>query len=205
MGGTDLVEQVSNTLQRVTMNGVTPTTTEGILDVVRRILLKKRIRSILLRVNEPVVYHQALPADGELEELPSTFEELSPLDVARNRRMSEFDSTQVEVSGVGAAHLIQASFELTAEKLVPSHLILGEGTLFWEYMGLSKLIGVNLSNFFGLQMHYERELPDDVFLLCGSKVSGGSFVDIAHSIKCSIPIEDTSKGKRTKSSVGDNE
>lgn len=175
----------------VTIQTDMPGDIDGILEAVRKIILMGEVRSIVLRDGEPLTYQRVVRSGDELRpgESTSSFAELSLMDVVRQISMEEYKD-QIPVNN---SHGIDP-FELVTKMIVfmefegwiVTHILLGEGTKFWSWLTIPEIIRSKMGRFLGAHIEYEKTLPNDVFIFCGSRTKNATIPEVSYALKGNI-------------------
>ena len=163
-----------------------PEDVDGILDVVRTIILKGEIQNISITNGEPITYQRRLNPGEEISPSESTqgFAELTPQEVTRNIPMEEFDDMEYDLEGVNVyVKLVWMFILLENRGLAVTHLIVSEDTDFWTWLGVQKQLGVGISKFLGARIEHDSDLPPTVFLLCAAKHKSATIAEIEYILK----------------------
>jgi len=147
------------------------------LAVVQEILSKSPyLRRIAYDKDDGYIFVEKLVKDEEVITAPVT-----PNDVVRDREMTELEVTK----GVSAHTVIFDAFlEVAKEGLEVSHVFVGDITKLLSWAAVPKKLGLRL---FGVPVAVMSELPEDVFLICGSARREAEVEDIEFSVKVVIP------------------
>jgi hypothetical protein len=107
---------------------------------------------------------------------------LSVHDAARKTRMEEFD---LDPSKNGFQSLFEMFNILQEEGLFPGYVMVGNKANFQKWLGVR--ISVTKLFLFGIPVVMQEEIPDDVFLLCGTDQKDPEPDDIKFSLKATLP------------------
>lgn len=103
-------------------------------------------------------------------------------DVARRTRMEE-------LSIDGSKSSFQALYEMfniiQEEGLFPGYFLVGDKTRFQKWLGIR--ISISKMFMFGVPVLIQQEIPEDVFLLCGTDTKDPEPEDVKFSIKATLP------------------
>ena len=167
----------------VTVQAELPEDIDGILDAVRKIILMGEVLSITLKTDEPITYQRLVRSGEELrpEESTQSYAELTAYEIVRNVQMEEWvsDSKSAKSSQI----LIQMFTYMAADGCVVTHLLIAERTKFWEWLGLSLSDIRGIKQFLGARIETSKEVPSDVFILCGSKTRNATIAEIGFALK----------------------
>jgi hypothetical protein len=146
-----------------------PRSTQGILDVIRKILSKPYVLSISLRAGKPIEVEWERSISEHLE-LDSILEE-SPDQVLSRIELEEFDSSADPRSALLDAILVANQAGLHA-----SHLFGGSIQFIKDWLGVPRVVqlprleGTEYFNLFGLKLLEVSSLPEDAVVLLASEV-----------------------------------
>ena len=92
----------------VTIQVPLPEDVDGILEVVRSVILKGNIQNITIKNGEPITYQRVVNANEEVAPSESTqgFAELSVSDIIHNVPMDEFDLKDYMLEGLNASGIL---------------------------------------------------------------------------------------------------
>lgn len=170
----------------VTVQMDMPGDIDGILDAVRRIMMMGEIRSIVMRDGEPLTYQRYVRPGEEIKPSESTasFAELTLMDVVRQIQMEEYAG---EHGGANvSSYFLKMVFMMEFDGWVFTHLLVSEKTKFWTWQGVPEMVAKRLPHFLGARIEREKTLPDDIFILCGSKTRGASISEVSFALKGNI-------------------
>lgn len=146
-----------------------PRSTQGILDIVRKILSKPYVLSISLRAGKPIEVEWERSISEYLD-LDNSVEE--PADQVLSRiELEEFDSPADSRSALLDAILLANQSGLHA-----SHLFVGSISATKDWLGVPRVVqlpkfeGTDYSNLFGLKVLEVSSLPEDTVVLLLSEV-----------------------------------
>lgn len=187
IGGQDVAGKL------VTVRAELPADVDGILDAVRKILLLGEVQSLTLKEGEPITYQRFVRNGDELlpQESTQSFAELSAYDVVRNVPMEEW-TPPGKKSATPHEEIISMYLELALYDWVVTHILMGEQTLFWDWIGESGRTERFINQFLGAKIEKCKEIPADVFILCGAKSRGATVAEIGISLKGTIDEKRTS-------------
>jgi hypothetical protein len=166
-----------------------PEDIDGILQSVRAILLKGSVTQIIVQEGEPITFEREVSEDEEVQPLDSTegFAELTPIEIVRNVTMEEFDlEEQGLLTALPHSILLWMIFLLEHEGWVPTHLIVSAASSFWKWLGVPARTGKRLEKFLGLRIEREEKLPNEVFLVGGSKHQGATIAEVGYILKGNV-------------------
>jgi hypothetical protein len=157
---------------------------DGILDTVRRIILMGEVQSISIRNDEPITYQRFVRPGEELKpsESTSSFAELSAMEVVRNVPMEEYPPGTLSPADTVLKMFIAMAFD----GWVVTHILIGDHTQFWTWLGIEPLYSKRISQFLGARIEREKTLPSGVFILCGSKTRSATISEIGCALKGNI-------------------
>lgn len=169
----------------VTIQTEMPGDIDGILDTIRRIILLGGVQRIVLDKEEPISYQRYIDSDEEVQpsESTSSFAELTLLDIIRNIPMEEFEC---ESSDSPYERVFRMFFQLAEDNWVVTHLLLGGSTKFWKWLNIGTAQKKRLVQFLGAHIETDKTLPDNVFILCGSRSRNASISEVCLTLKGNI-------------------
>lgn len=176
LGGQEVAGKV------VTVQTELPSDIDGILDAVREILMLGGVQSITLRDGHPIVYQRFVLKGEELrpEETSLSFAEMTPFDVVRSAEMDEWSS---EDKKTPEEKLIWMFADMSIRGWTVTHILLSEASLFWSWLGVSTAMRSIMKQFLGARIELDKMVPNNVFLLCGSKSRNAAISDIGFVLK----------------------
>jgi hypothetical protein len=166
----------------VTVQAELPDDIDGILDAIRKIILLGEVQSIALKNDEPITYQRFVPVGEELrpEESTQSFAELTAYEIIRNVPMDEWE---FHVRRNHCTSLVSMFMDMAARGWVVTHLVIAENTKFWRWLGVPMPIMSELKQFLGARIERSKELPSDVFILCGSRTRHATIAEIGLALK----------------------
>lgn len=166
----------------VTVQAELPQDIDGILDAVRKIILLGEVQTLTLKEGEPITYQRFVHEGEELlpQESTQSFAELSAYDVVRNVHMEEWVSEEGK-----SPHetLVDMFLEMAMDRWVVTHLLIGERTSFWKWLGTPPRTEQLIDQFMGARIEKCKEVPTDVFILCGARTRQATIAEIGFSMK----------------------
>lgn len=176
----------------VTVQAELPEDIDGILDAVRKIILMGEVLSITLKTDEPITYQRLVRSGEELrpEESTQSYAELTAYEIVRNIQMEEWVPDFEGAKGPHAC-LIWMFADMAARGWATTHLLMGESTKFWGWLGLPSHVVRDIKQFLGARIETSKELPPEVYILCGSKTRNATIAEIGFALK------GTTYGQRT--------
>lgn len=173
----------------VTVQTELPEGVDGILDAVRKIILLGEVQTLTLKEGEPITYQRFVRGDEELlpQESTQSFAELSVYDVVRNVRMEEWDPREIINKALSPHEVVVRMFlDMAVYGWVVTHLLLGESTRFWKWLEVARTAERLIEQFMGARIEKCKEVPEDVFILCGAKTRQATIAEIGFSMKGTI-------------------
>lgn len=166
----------------VTVQTPLPESVDGITDAIRSIILLGEVQHISIANGEPIVYQRIVREGEEVAPKESTqsFAELTTLEVVRNVPMGEWVSEDGEMRPI--EKVFWMFMEMAAKGLVVTHLLVGEGSEFWEWLGLPGDAYESIDQFLGARIERDQLVPGERFILCGSKTRGATSAEIEYSL-----------------------
>ena len=158
-----------------------PSTVDGVIRVLRRVLSKPFVQSITLKTGEPikVVWYKDLTDSlevGDLEEAPD--------DVLSRVDLEEFTSSKPPKES-----LLDAVFYLNQSNLQGTHIFVGSEQFFKDWQGLPNVVaipqvsGTAYKNYLGLNLIEVTSLERDVVVLLGAGDKGATTTEIVKALK----------------------
>ena len=166
----------------VTVQTPLPESVDGILDEVRRIILLGEVQGISISNGEPITYQRFVRDGEEVQPRESTqsFAELTPFEVIRNVPMDEWEPSGPNVRPV--EKLFWMFMEMAAQRWVVTHIIVGESSAFWSWLGLPPDVHRGIDQFLGARIERDKLVPSEKFILCGSKTRSATFAEIEYGL-----------------------
>jgi len=174
-----------------------PESIDGIVDAVRQVLLKDAVIQVVIKDGEPITYQRRLGPDEEAApaESSESFSELSAWDIVRQTAMEEFDPRAQGIDHVHPHSIwFWMQYLVDHEGWIGTHLLLSPKTNFWKWVGIGRR-GRRLERFMGLSVERSADVPDDVFLLCGSEHRNATIAEIKFVLKGTVE-EDNERAKQ---------
>ena len=169
----------------VTVQTTLPGDIDGITDAVRQIMLLGEVQAISIKNGEPITY-QRFVRDGE-EALPQettqSFAELTPLEVVRNISMEEWSPAAEVREAKPIEKLFWMFLHMASRRWVVTHLIVGESTEFWQWLGLPNDMHEAVDQFLGARIERDKMLPSEAFILCGSRTRSATIAEVGYALK----------------------
>ena len=154
-----------------------PDTLDAVLDVIRKILTKGNVQRLVMDTNEPIVYTCSGGTVGHEE----SFQELDILDVVRNVSMVEY-LPPASKKGAAERYLDMVAL-IGAQRLVPTHLVISETSMFWSWLSLPSEIMNSVDDYGGVRIECRSGLADNVFLLCAGRSRSATIAEIVYVVK----------------------
>ncbi len=168
----------------VTVQTDLPGNVDGILEAVRKILLLGDVQSVTLRDGHPITYQRFIRRGEEVNpaEAPQGFAELTPFEVVRNVPMEEWSPpTGKKLSP--AEQLMWMSIDMVIQGWSVTHILLGSKSSFWAWTGIPQTVVPAFNQLFGARIEIDKHIPNDTFLLCGSKSRVATIAEIGFVLK----------------------
>lgn len=169
----------------------TPSDVDGILQIVRSILLKDGVTQINIKEGEPIVYEQEVrPTEDEgPAETSIGFAELRTGDLLRNIKMEEFDIVGQKLQQVDPQTILfWMIFMLEYEGWVATHLVVSEASEFWKWVGIPSRAARRLEKLLNLRIEKDVSIPNEVFLVGGSRHQGATITEVGFVLKGTVQI-----------------
>lgn len=162
----------------------TPPTVEGILSVLKRVLSKPYVQSVILRTGRPIEisWYKAISDSlriGEPEDTP---------DVVLSRiELEEFSTTKSPKET-----LLEGLMAMSHRQLFSSHLFVGSVSFFRDWMGIPSVIPLSrldslddqkAYSFIGLTLIEVDTLAEDVVVLLGGGAKNATTTEISFGLK----------------------
>jgi hypothetical protein len=109
--------------------------------------------------------------------------ELTAYEILRNVQMEEWEPAPEEERLDPHAALIWMFLDVALRGWTVTHLVVGENTQFWAWLGLPPRADQSLNQFLGARIEKTKELPSEVFILCGSKSRQATIAEIGFALK----------------------
>lgn len=166
----------------ITVQAELPADIDGILDSIRKIIMLGEVQSITLKNDEPITYQRFVPVGEELrpEESTQSYAELTAYEIIRNVPMEEWGSYTRKSN---CTSLVRMFMAMAARGWIVTHLVLAENTEFWEWLGVPIPVMSELKQFMGARVEWSKELPSNVFILCGSRTRHATIAEIGLALK----------------------
>lgn len=154
---------------------------KGLLTLLSALLSEiPRVKEVVIRSTGKVDYTWYAPSEGDQPKLNVTFESLLPWAIVRNTPLKE--ETPPEPN-MGVYSLFRACHR---DRLYPICFVTGSDTKLWDWL---LAIGVPMEpsdTFFGYPLLQDREVPDDVLILCASFARTTQISDTYRSYKITM-------------------
>jgi len=166
-----------------------PDDIDGIVDRIRQIILIGQVQTITLKNGEPIVYERLVQPGEEIKPQESTegFAELTPFEVVRNVPMEEFRIEEY-VTTKPAPHqtLVWSFIHLHLQDWIVTHILLGQETNFWKWLGMPRRgRGLQTTHFLNARVEEDKQVPENIYILCGARTRHATIAEIGCSLKCS--------------------
>lgn len=166
-----------------------PDDVDSVVDTVRQIILKGQIQTITLKNGEPIVYERLVQPGEEVrpEESTEGFAELTPFEVVRNVPMEEFRIEEYVQKATPHQALMWSFIHMHLQDWAVTHLLVGQTTDFWKWLGMPRRgRGLQFPYFFNARVEEDKQVPEDIYILCGARTRHATIAEIACSLKCAI-------------------
>lgn len=166
-----------------------PDDIDGIVDSIRGILLTGGVQSLTVKEGAPIAYERLVMPGEEALPKDSTegFAELTPFEVIRNVPMEEFRFEDYVENATPHQALMWSFVHLHLQDWLVTHVLLGQTTEFWKWLGMPKRgRGLQFPYFFNARIEEDAKIPENVYILCGARTRHATIAEIGCSIKCSI-------------------
>jgi hypothetical protein len=186
-----------------------PSDIDGVLQAVRAILLKDNVTQINIREGDVISYEREVDPAEEMGPVETNegFADIRPMDVVRNAMMEEFSVVEQGLEGAGAQTILfWMIFLLEYEGWAATHLVVSASSDVWKWMGIPQRAAKRLEKLINLKIEKDEDLPNEVFLVCGSRHQGAVLTEVGYVIKGSVPYErdqQESNRSRNHSSASD--
>lgn len=134
----------------------------------------KYTQKIVLEVGVPHIYIEKLVSQDEAGNLPV----VSLKDVIRTRPIEEYEP---ESKMNAFEHFMEMFNIVQKEGLEVGFIAVGNKTSFQKWLGVR--IPTTDMRLFGIQVSVVEDLPDDVFVLCGTRTRMADPDDVEYSLK----------------------
>ena len=170
-----------NSLMLSTEKLALPQTVEGAITLLRRVLSKPYVESVILRSGSPVevTWYRDVSDSlsvGEPEEDPESVLSRIPIE--------EFSSSKLSIE-----YLFEAIMNIEQEGLNASHLFVGSLSYLKEWLGLPSMVripkeeGTEYYRLVGLLVLEVPSLNNDVVVLCGSSIKESTRTELSVGLK----------------------
>ncbi len=168
----------------VTVQAELPEDIDGILDAIRKIILLGEVQSVTLKTDEPITYQRLIRHGEEIrpEESTQSYAELTAYEIIRNIQMEEWE-LDPKNTNFPHSNLIRMFMYMAEQGWAVTHVLMGENTKFWEWLGLPSKIDQSIKQFLGARIEKSKELPPEVYILCGSKTRNATIAEIGFALK----------------------
>lgn len=158
-----------------------PSNAQGILEVLRRVLSKPYVQSIVLRTGGPieVSWYKDLSDSLTIDEPDE-----SPDSVLSRVNLEELYSTKPSREAY-----IDALLKSTSKGLQPTHLFVGSVSFFKDWAGVPSVLslplfeGTQFINFGGMKLLEVESLEEDVVVLLSGPTTTNRLVDLSTAYK----------------------
>lgn len=159
----------------------------GLLKLIGSILAEiPRVKEIVIRSNGSVVYTWYMPMGAPPKMMEVQFDALLPYAIIRNTPLKEVPMDKDAVAALFTA--------CHRDRLYPICLVVGSDTILWKYLAATTGKSLDVSDtFYGYPLLHDREVPDDIIILCASYARTSNITDTFCSYK--ITLETPSNGK----------
>lgn len=138
----------------------------------------KYTQKVVLEVGTPHIYIEKLVPEAEAVDLPKP---LTLHDAVRTAKMEEYEVDPKNT----VFHVLQDIFEMVQdEKLEVCFIAVGNQKRFEKWLEFK--LNRSRPNLFEIPVHVLGEIPEDVFIVCGSSIRDAEFEDITYSVKVAI-------------------
>jgi len=162
----------------------TPPTVEGILSVMKRVLSKPYVQSIILRTGRPIEisWYKAISDSLRIGE---------PEDSA-DVVLARIDLEEFSTSKSPKETLLEALMALSHRQLFSSHLFVGSVPFFRDWVGIPSVLPLNqvdtlddqkAYNFIGLNLIEVESLAEDVVVLLGAGAKNATMTEVSFGLK----------------------
>jgi len=161
-----------------------PSTIEGILTILKRVLSKPYVQSIILRTGRPIEisWYKAISDSlriGEPEDDPDV--------VLARVEIEEFSTAKSPKES-----LLDALISLSSRNLYANHIFVGSISFFRDWLGIPTVVpfprkeggaGPGYYSFIGLNLLEVESLGEDVVVLLGSEAKNATTTEISFGLK----------------------
>jgi|WetSurMetagenome_2_1015567.scaffolds.fasta_scaffold878203_1 hypothetical protein len=145
-----------------------PTTVDGVLDAIRKIIIKGGVYSVHIEKGSPILYQRTADSQELEPGADPDLGDMTPYEIARQIDMQEFDVAAQQLQDASPISVVSwMMVYLESRKLVPTHLLVGEATNFWSWIGIGPRRGAKLSTFLGVRVERDQQMPSQAFLIFG--------------------------------------
>lgn len=171
-------DEGTNNLRLVRETVDLPPRRDLVLKELERILNLGLVQKLTVQVGQPIRYSRLVPRDIEIPDVPEEIESGDLYGEARNRPIQDVKAKERNPFAI----LFRAFAMLTKEGLRPKAFVTG------SLENLTRWIDpdgeADLSVLFGVELHMNTEVPDDVLLLLGNEAEGAET-----SLSIRIPMD----------------
>jgi len=158
-----------------------PQTVEGVLNVLRKVLAKPFVQSIVLKVGQPihVLWWKDMSDSLQLGEPEDSVELL----------LSRVDMEEFSTKSDARHGLIEAILYLSLKNLFSTHILVGSIDFLKEQMSVPKVVqlprieGTEYLNFLGLNLLEVMSLPEDSIILLASEVRTANRTEVTRALR----------------------
>ena len=158
-----------------------PSNAQGILEVMRRVLSKPYVQSILLRTGSPieVSWYKDISDSLDIDEPDE-----DPESVLSRVRLEELSSTKPSRDAY-----VDALLKSTTQGLQATHLFVGSTSFFKDWMGVPSVLslpefeGTEFLNFAGIRLLEVDSLQEDVVVLLSGPTTTNRLIDLSTAYK----------------------
>jgi len=158
-----------------------PSTAEGIIEVLRRVLTKPYVQSVHLRTGRPIEVSWYKDISDSLH--------IAPPDEAPESVLARVVLEEVVSSKPPRDALMDAMLKLNGAGNQATHLFVGSVDFFKDWLGIPSVLtlplyeGTEFINFIGLRLLETEPLEKDVVVLLGGPTKQNALNDLTHGYK----------------------
>lgn len=148
----------------------------GFLETIKKILQRPRVLSITVDSRGKVTYVRSVKEGEDAQPIDVEFDTLTPSAVIRTcPEILEVDVREIENPMTAVAAMFN---EVAIDQMVPIAFCANSATRLWRWAGESGGMGFSKkTEFFGLPMVYDDNLPDTGLFLCTAYERQAALVD----------------------------
>lgn len=156
----------------------------GVLRAVEAILKLGKIQ-VLEVVPGKVKYTRLYKADEPEQLIELDLSTLMPSHVVRNCQLDELSLKSVNAA-VAVGQMFMAA---SLAGLNPVAFVGGTNSELWSWYEATTQLATSREEFYGVPFYADKDLPDEVLVLCAALGRRATMVDVTHGYKITIPAK----------------